>query len=864
MFKKLAFLILIVFLPLVISAEELSESESFLAAKAKYDEGYYSVAADLFNNFISNFTRSPAIFEARLYMAQCFFRDNKFIAARDILNNLEKTYVPFAIEDRFLFLSAQIYLRANDFREASKYFRKLIDKHPDSVLSVDSKMQLGWALFQDGKYQEAEKVYDSLTMSEDLSIQEEALFKRGEALFFAKDYVKSLESYDVFLKLFPNFDTLARVYFYMAEANFYLEDFQNATEYYYKALKSAEDDDSIKVVSLEGIGWSYLKQNKLSQAEEAFLKIEKLQNSDFNRENFLFGMANLYYQLSKFDKSVVYYEELINKYPHTELLLDVLFGKAQCLTNIGRFNEAISLYDRVIERTEDGDSPKSKDLLYRSYYNLGYIYFTEKRLQDALDSLEKVTYRTTDEELKRSAFIYSADIYQELEEFDRAIEIYSKILNDYLDSPYNDYALYQLGISQFKTGDTEKAISTFKNFNENFNNSEFIDDVNYYLGYAYFNKDDFVSACRQLEKFLEAFYDSVYTDRAIYLLATSFYNRKMFQESIDNLEKILKNFKNDKSLTEKAEYAIIYALYEQGKETEAIKKIKQFIDKYPDSQLRRHLIFWLGQYYYNNSLYELSRRNFNVLIADYPKDEKLVGDAQYEVGLSYLAENKIDDALDIFKKLSDEANTVLLKVKSTLAMADLLSGQGRQEEAIKIYNKVASLASKGLILEEKNKTGIEIEDFLDYTEGEVQLPKSVIFDSAKDKGNDSAEHIVKITYIRLGDLYKEGKELNKAIYAYRQAINYAIDDSTAYLQFRVGECFEEKNDFDASIEEYLKIPYFSEQDKFWVVKGLLRCANIYEDRGNWQRAIAMYERVFAYDTPEIKYAQERIELIKSR
>ncbi|MDD5618652.1 MAG: tetratricopeptide repeat protein, partial [Candidatus Omnitrophica bacterium] len=294
------------------------------------------------------------------------------------------------------------------------------------------------------------------------------------------------------------------------------------------------------------------------------------------------------------------------------------------------------------------------------------------------------------------------------------------------------------------------------------------------------------------------------------------------------------------------------------------KRIRQFIDNHPDSQLTKYLIFWLGQYYYDNSLYELSRNNFGKVITNYPQDKKFTEEAQYETGLCYLAENKTEDAFKVFNKLSQETNNALLKIKATLALADLLYQSDRIEEAIKMYNEVVNLASKSKTAKEKDKTGVEFDSLLDYTGEETEPLESDVFTGAKDKDSDSAINILTAAYVRLGDLYKENKDFDSAIYAYRQAVKNTKEGSKVYLQFEIGECFEEKNDLDLAIEEYLKIPYLSEQDKFIVVKGLLRCANIYEDREDWKKAITMYERMLNYDTPETKYAKERIESIKNQ
>jgi tetratricopeptide (TPR) repeat protein len=174
-----------------------------------------------------------------------------------------------------------------------------------------------------------------------------------------------------------------------------------------------------------------------------------------------------------------------------------------------------------------------------------------------------------------------------------------------------------------------------------------------------------------------------------------------------------------------------------------------------------------------------------------------------------------------------------------------------------MYEKAIRLASIGV--SPKDKSTIESAPLLDYTVKESQLPQLI----AVSKEGDSLVNIIKIAYIRLGDLYKQDKGLDKAINAYRQAIKYSEKESSAYLQFKIGECYEEKNDFNAAIQEYLNIPRLCEKDTFWVVKGLLCSANIYEQSEDWPKAMSMYERVLNYDTQEAKYAKERIGFIKS-
>ncbi|NQU19290.1 tetratricopeptide repeat protein [bacterium] len=872
MFKKLILPILLILIPALALGQEISEKDAFLVAKDAYDEESYSISLDLFKRFIEEFPYSPALPEAQLYRAQCFFQDNKFIQARDILAQLEKSYIPYGIEDRFLFWSGQVYLKVEDFREAAKYFEKLIELYPNSTLLFNAKMYLGWAFLEDGRYDKAENIFDSLTKSQDLAVQEEALFKKGEALFHMKDYGGVLDNYRIFVKVFSNSDRLTKIYFYLAESCFYLEDFEKAIEYYSNILERS-DDDLVTVVSLQGIGWSYLKENKLKEAERAFLKTDLFLDVDFNKENLFFGKATLYYRLGQFDEAIIYYDKLIGIYPKSEMIIQVLFAKAECLFGLSRFEEAIDSYKEVIEKGGHKSSIEIKEVVDKAYYSLGWTYFTTSNFNSALPQFQEALSLSNNEEVRQSALYYIGEIYQKDEEFKKAIRAYSRILRDYPDSSYGDYAQYHIGLTQLKSEEVDSAILSFKEFNKNFVQSDLLDDVNYYLGYAYFRNNEFRDACGQFQKFLDAFLNSTYTDRTTYLLAVSFYNRGMFRKAIENFEKIIKDFRQNKDLVEKAEYAIANALYELGEEKLAISKFKEFIDKYADSEIAPKIIFWLGQYYHENSLYEIARKNFEKIIRMYPRNN-LAQEAKYEIGLTFLREDKLDYAMKTFRGLLEEDYTGRVKLKTMLITGDLLLEQDKIDEAIQMYKDLLYLASSddldssvSKITTNENDRELEFKEFLDYTEEEIKT-KDLIIQSGefayKETSSDVKNQFVKLAFIRLGDLYKENNNFTEAINAYTEAMKHLLEESSAHLQFKIAECLEEQQRFDASIEQYLKIPFLYEQDKFLVVKGLFRVARIYEDRENWKEAIKIYEQILDYDVAEAKYAKEKIELIKKK
>ena len=768
-----------------------------------------------------------------------------------------------------MFWLGQVYLKVKDFAQATEYFRKIIKMHPNSSLLFSAKMQLGWIFIQDGRYEEAKSLFDTLTKSDDIVIQEEAMFKKGELQFQTKDYSGVLDTFKIYTEVFFDSDRLADAYFYMGQASFYLDDLEKSIDYYSKALEKS-DDDLVKAASLQGIGWSYLNENKIEEAKDTFSKIDKFISKDFNRESLFLGKATLHYRLNKLEEAIVYYDKLIRMYPKSDMLIQALFGKAECLSGLLRFDEAISIYREVVDRGTKEESDETKDLIDKAYYNLGWTYFRMEDFKSAIPELKKATSLSSNIELKLSALYHIGEAYQNIQEFDKAIEVYYRILQDYPDNSYNDYVLYQLGLTQLKSDQINSAILSFKNFNKNFIQSDFLDEINYYLGYAYFKNNELGITCQQLEKFLEVFPGSIYRDKATYLLGVSFYNREMFKEAIDNFEKILKEFWQNKDLTEKAEYEIASALYQIGDEKLAIKRYRQFINAHPKSEITPNIIFWLGQYYHGNLQYELARRNFEMLVRMYPKHD-LAQEAKYEIGLTFLSEGRYSNSLQTFERLLDTCNQQELKAKTMLAIGDLLSEEGRQERAIEIYNELTQLISSNNIdskvpLEAEDKSELNIKR-IEYSEEmtEVQI-KSIFEDKIKQKKSRGSlgSQFVKLAYIRLGNLYKEKSRFPESIYAYREALKFPLDETNAQTQFKIAESLEEENDLDDALKIYSNISYNYEQDKFWIVKGLLRSSRIYEDRGDWQKAINIYEKILNYDVPEAKYAKEKIELIKKQ
>jgi len=334
----------------------------------------------------------------------------------------------------------------------------------------------------------------------------------------------------------------------------------------------------------------------------------------------------------------------------------------------------------------------------------------------------------------------------------------------------------------------------------------------------------------------------------------------MFNDAIYYFKKIIREAQQDKDLALKAEYELANILYQIGEEQSAIKKYSQFIKSHPNSEITPTLVFWLGQYYHKNSQFERARRNFETLVRMYPK-HNLAPEAKYQIGLIFLSEGKYDNALQMLERLLDITDQKSIRAKTMLAIGDLLSQDGQQEKAIEVYNELTQLISpKDIesVIKSMPKQKIESEVLAD---AEIKITTESKQD---DVDSNSGFQFVKLAYVRLGDIYQERKEFQKAVSFYSEALKYPLDENSASIQFKIAESYEEDNDLDSALEAYSNISENFEQDIIWIVKGLLRSSRVYEDKREWKAALEAYQRIIDYDVPEAKYAQERLTLIKKQ
>ncbi|MDD4953725.1 MAG: tetratricopeptide repeat protein [Candidatus Omnitrophica bacterium] len=789
------------------------EEEAYFVAAKAFDDGFYEVSLDLFSRFLKNYPASSRRPQAELLIGRCYFQQNKFLDALNKFESLLNQPLSAQIKDALLYWTAEVNFKGNNFEKAADFYKRVIDEFPGSSYGAASFYSLGWCLFEEGKFREALKYFQTVEEKYLSQFQaQDVSFKIIECLYNLKDYPAIKERVKTYLKAYSK-DTLrlSYLYFYSGEAEYYSDKFNEAIDAYSKALQN-NGDDKIKALSRLGIGWSYLKLKQYKEATQAFIEVDLQGLDKKGRDVLLLGKAIVYFETGKLREARDAYIELLKMTSEPVILMQAYLGEADALYSLAEYAKAIEVYKEAIGK-DTGNTPA--DIMGKLRYNLAWSYLKQGEFRDAIQEFQKIVKTSDDKIVKVSALCQIGDTYQDSGDYKLAKEAYDAILKDYPDSSYSDYVQYQLGLTMLKSSNYAGAAMSFLALKRDYPDSKLADDATYALGLAYFQKQDYVSSQETFQKFKDEYKESSLRPQALYLLGSSLYNLGRFPEAIEAYKDIVRIYNQDLELVQKAEYEIADCFYQIGNEKEAMGRFKALRSRYPDSTLSPEVIWWLGEYYYRHNDLELARRYFSSLIQDFPRSN-LVVDALYAIGSTYAGESRYDEAIANFQKVIDSGKSDLYG-QATVAIAD-------------IYVKL-------------NKTDLALRGYRDIINEHPEL-----------------EHLI---YPKIAELLFKMGDLNQALETYRRSLDLVPVGEMADIQFKIAEILQAQGKPQEAIEEYLKVTYLYSENSELAVKALLRVAKSYEDKEDFKGAVNIYKKIITLDTQEAKYAQERMDWIKA-
>ena len=325
------------------------EEEALFVAKKAFEDGFYEVSLGLLERFLKNYPDSSKQSEANLLIGRCYLQQSRFLEALKKFEELLNQPRDSNIKDAVIYWIAEVHFKGNSFNTAAGYYRMIIDGFPKSAYLAAALYSLGWCLFQEQEFEEALRVFKIVEEKYPKEPQaKDVPFKIIECLYNLKDYSGIKEKVKTYLKIYSREPTrLSYLYFYMAEADYYLNNFNEAIDEYSRVLKN-NPDDKVQALSRLGQAWSYLKLKQYKDGEAAFSEIKTDSLEKRSLDVLLLGKAILMAETNRVNEAQRIYGELLNTTSDPLVLIQAYLGKGDCLYNLADYAEAINVYKEAL------------------------------------------------------------------------------------------------------------------------------------------------------------------------------------------------------------------------------------------------------------------------------------------------------------------------------------------------------------------------------------------------------------------------------------------------------------------------------------------------------------------------------------
>ena len=683
------------------SLQAFKKSSTYAYNKKLQEDAYYNYAKlsyqlELpFDNTLKTLTTYLETFNHPIHkekikalMAQTLQATSQYSEAYRLLKDIDLPNLnqKKALQQLSFFLGVNAFNQKN-FKEAITYFTHANEYSINETYSYLSNFWMADCYFQLSDYEKSINGYNALSilLNDDLADYEKLRkYNLAYSYFQIQDYANAVKYFRSYEKEVSDSMKINDAYLRIADGYFMSSNFSLSAKYYDKAAKFNLFDTDYALyqnsVSLGLIGKDDLKVKLLKQI------IANYSSSSYY-DNSLYDLAKYYKNISNYDLSNKYYNDLISFSIDDNLIADAYLSKGMIYFNTNKIELAINEFLFVVDN-----------------------YQKTKYFKEALSGLQSA--------------------YAALGKIERYLAVIESLPEVSISKAEQDSLTYNTAFMKFSEMDYGVAKTAFDKYAQRFVNGIFINDAYYYNAVSSLKIGDTVSAVLNYKKVVESGVHS-YQEKALLFLARRSYNENNYDKSNLYYTKLL-DLASSNSV--KREVAIRLMLANEHTDMlVALKYAKEVVefDKLDDWLLSKAYIIIARHEFYSGN-YAKSKSTFERVSKLSLYDEG--AEAKYYLAyLTYLDE-ELSLAEQLIFALAENYNNDHFIAKAFILLSDiylaqdnLFQAQATLESVIENHDgeDVVNVARKKweFILETKKEIAVdEIEEqsFLEISEEDFE------------------------------------------------------------------------------------------------------------------------------------------------
>jgi TolA-binding protein len=631
--------------------ETFSQKLLFELANKAEERMQYDKAISFYQRSLNYGMRDKQAAEVNYWIAENYVSMGNKEQGRERFLMLADNYPESTWAPKALYARGRLYLSENKYDSSSAAFELLKDRYPNADITRRIGTALGESYYQQGKYEEA-----------------------IDAFINAMPYLED--------------DLKSKAVLLIAESHNYLQNFDEASEYYLQYINREKGTDNERKAHY-GLGWVYHKQEIYHWASEEFDKAAT-GDDELARKALYYKAVNdklggryseAIESFRKFGERYktglwveeAYYEWAITAFElgqhgeSVEVLLSLvrdddteLKWAGKVYTLLGESYFANKEYTRALQAFEAAENSANIDpaVKLQARFQKAWVQYRNQAYKQAQPTFEQVYNTAPNTKVGKEALFWSADAHYQMKQFGPASDRFAAFIRQYPDHELIGAAYYSLGWSYFQMGSFAKAISPLKEFLENYDPPEialfpYDTDTQLRLGDSYYAVGDYEAA---IKTYQEAIGAEPGGDYAMFQIANSYYRAESTYEAVTTFRKFLRIYPYSR-LKEQAQYNIAYIYLNSGNYSQAIEEFQTVINKYPSTSWAARSQYNIGDAYYNSGEYEKAIEAYKTVMEKYPKSDYII-EAVNGIEYAQLSAGKTDSSSAVLENfLADNPQT---------------------------------------------------------------------------------------------------------------------------------------------------------------------------------------------------------------
>ncbi|MCC9599678.1 tetratricopeptide repeat protein [Stieleria sp. JC731] len=366
----------------------------------------------------------------------------------------------------------------------------------------------------------------------------------------------------------------------------------------YAAIKN----DAQKAEAQFLMGQAHMMLNRPTEAATAFEQCVSLVPNSARAMEASLLRGNALLAAGETDKAKQAWTSLVDSNGTTRMADQARYKLAQVAADAMRHQEAIELYQQVIQANRD------PGLIPYALYGLGWSNMQINSHEAALAPLSKLLDDAPSHALADDALLARGISYRTLSQLEPA----RRDLESYLAADASDekpsgenlgHALYELAIVEQKSDRNAAAAERLEQLIKEVPDYPGMDEVLYELAWSYRQAKNEPGSVRSFRTLQDRFPDSKYAAEAAYFVAQDAYQQSDW-ESAAQYFRLAADKTSDNSTSEKALYRLGWSLFKAGKLDEAKEAFSQQAEKHSEGAMAIDALMMVGECAFKLERYE--------------------------------------------------------------------------------------------------------------------------------------------------------------------------------------------------------------------------------------------------------------------